>query len=128
MFSFALQAQDEKFDWDHVIGGAVVSNVFYWPAYAASNDENFSFRLACMFGIGAAVAKESFDVLVVPNGEFSVIDAGKSTIAVIGTAYLNRQLCKWVKKRIYKRKRRTIQDELIAEDPEFALENEIFVK
>ena len=86
-------------DWDHVIGGAVVSEVFFWPSYAASNDEDFSFRITCIFGVGMAWAKESFDVLVVENGEFSFKEAGISSGVIIVSAFLNRQICKGIKKR-----------------------------
>ena len=87
-----------QIDWDHVIGGAVVSEAFFWPSYAASNDEDFSCRITCIFGVGMAWAKESFDVLVVENGVFSCKEAGISSGVVIISAFLNRQICKSIKK------------------------------
>ncbi len=100
MFSFWANAQ---IDWDHVIGGAVVSEVLFWPSYAASNDEDFSLRITCIFGVGMAWAKESFDVLVVENGEFSFKEASISSTVVIASAFLNRQICKGIKKRKQKK-------------------------
>ena len=108
-FCLSLSAQEKPIKkWEHPIGGFAVSSVVFWSAYSATKDEDFSWRLAYIVTPLVAVGKESFDVLVVPNGEFSFKDAGISTAVGIATAALNRQICKWIKNK--KSKKQTFKD------------------
>lgn len=126
LFSFSLQAQiqlSENYSFKpdkglHAIGGAATSLTLFSVVYHKTNDPNLAFRAGWMSSAFVAMGKEGFDFM--SGKEISLADMTYTIASGILTSFIY--------KKIVTRKKETIQDQLIKEDPIFALDNEIFIK